>query len=89
MADIARKVFAVPASFRAVGRFLWLIGQSDDPYRLIYYTKQGDVERAFETIDMPNEEIQAIIGEIRDDAETVAEEVPEIRDIDRDELPKP
>lgn len=70
------RTLATPAAFRAVGRFLWLIGQSNDPYRLIYYTKEGDVERAFETLDMSNEEIHATINDIRDDAGTVAEEIP-------------
>ena len=88
MADLRHKLLAVPATFRAVGRFLWLIGHSNDPYRLIYYTKEGDVERAFETLDMSDEEIQATINAIRDDAGTVAEEVPEIQEVDREELAK-
>lgn len=70
------RTLAVPATFRAVGRFLWLIGQSNDPYRLIYYTKEGDVERAFETLDVSDEDIHATISAIRNDAETVAEEIP-------------
>jgi hypothetical protein len=86
MADLRQKVYAVPAAFRAVAQFFWLIGQSDDPYRFIYYVKQGDVEKAFETLDASDKQIHDMIGRMRDEAEIVAEEVPEFREAKRDEL---
>ena len=86
MAGVVRKLLAVPAAFTALGRFFWLISQSDDPYRLIYYTKQGDVDRAFETLDLTDEETHSTITSLREDAQVVADEVPEIQDKDREDL---
>lgn len=86
MRSLNGKLFAAPAAFTAIARFFWLIGQSNDPYRFIYYTKEGEIDRAFETLDMSDEEIQQEIQAIRNDAATVGEEVPEMREVDREDI---
>lgn len=72
MPKLKRTLLASPKLVAAAGKLIWLIGQSNDPYRFIYYCKQGDIDRAFETLDMPDEEAHEIITEIRTDAEAAA-----------------
>lgn len=86
MPGLKRKLLAVPTAFTALGRFFWLISHSDDLYRLIYYTKQGDVDQAFETLDLTDEEIHGAIRRMREDAQVVAEEVPEMREAEREDI---
>lgn len=65
---------------------IWLIGQSDNPYAFVYYCREGDFERAFDTIDMSDEEIHEEITALREEAEEAALGIPGFRETSRDEL---
>lgn len=76
---------AVPQTLGLVGRFLSLLGQSDDPMEFLFACRAGEFERAFDTIDMPNEEIHEEVTQLREAATTVADENPELIETLHDE----
>lgn len=86
MPPIKERLLASPGLLSAAGRMIWLIGQSDNPYAFFYYCKEGDIERAFDTIDMSNEEIHEEITALREEAEEAARGIPGFREASRDEL---
>lgn len=86
MTTLKDRLLASPRLIAAAGRMLWLVGQSDDPYAFIYYCKQGDIERAFDTINMPNEEIHEEIATIRHGAEEAARDISGFEDSTREEV---
>lgn len=78
MSTFKDQLTAVPQTLGLVGRFLSLLGQSNDPMVFLFACREGDFSRAFATIDKPDEQIHEEITQLRETATTVADENPEL-----------
>lgn len=74
MPTLKEQLSAGPKTLDLAGRFLRLLGKSDDPLVFLLACRDGNFSRAFETIDQSNEEIHAEITEIRQKALDLSED---------------
>ena len=75
-----------PAAFQAVASLFRLVGASEDPVTFVRYALRGDIERAFDTIDRPNEELHREVTAMRELALDAGEGAPEPSDDEREIL---
>lgn len=84
MPSFKEQLSAAPQALDLVGRFLRLLGKSDDPMVFLVACRDGNFSRAFDTIDQPNEQIHEEITAIREKALSLSEDHPELVENDPD-----
>ena len=75
-----------PAAFQAVASLFRLVGASNDPVAFIRHARRGDIERAFDTIDRPNDELHREVAAMRELALDAGTDAPEPTDEERELL---
>lgn len=80
MSKLKEQVAAMPRMFAIAGRFLSLLGKSDNPGEFLLACREADFERAFSTIDQSEEEIHEEVTAIREAATEIAVENPQLEE---------
>lgn len=78
MPSFKEQLSAAPQTLDLVGRYLRLLGKSDDPIVFLVACRDGNFSRAFATIEQPNEQIHEEITEIREKALALSEDHPDL-----------
>lgn len=78
MPTFKEQLAVAPQTLGVAGRFLPLLGKSDNPIEFLFACREGEFDRAFDTIDQSDEAIHEEVTAIREAATEVTTDNPDL-----------